>query len=624
MKASDVTKRIIFTHCKNFLFLVDYLDMRYEAQNKKHDARKKTLMLRTSCIMLLLILLFPPYVFSKDKWELLYQPRQRVVKIVAVYNNSIFIGTGNGVLVSKDNGKTWDDFGTNKLQKDNSGNSTVNWIHIDEDSKRIYIATSFGAYYSDADIPNWYKLFESTKTGSNTIDLTTEDVDLSDDDDRLSKLEEDDDFSQGGQVNSITIDNEQVYLATNDGFWICDLNLEKKCQRINEGLEPDSVSGNHEVFYTLKVQKNLFLSTSNGIYIFDHKNSRWIKISATIQKLDNGRINARYLYLDKEQNLWALCGTGIYKSSNEGKSWERVSNGIKKNNDGFQEAYYLFESEDKLYVACASGVYFLNKENNFWQDISGGIKTKESSKNIYWLTSLNNDLYAATDEGLFVSRIPYTVYREKSDGQEIEGEVPEPRFLEGKIETGFLDLERFEPTVSEVQKQALQFAALPTANDYRRYRAQARLRNIIPKVGFDLNTTGTNTNYYQFENGISTATSSSNDYNAGNTKRFQHDGKSYQQLSVSWDGNQLLYDDQIWRILNQARLTANIKENLLDDITRIYFQRKRLQLESLTNPEPEERTILAKKLEIDELTGQLDSRTGGWFSKEIERRKRKV
>ena len=210
----------------------------------------------------------------------------------------------------------------------------------------------------------------------------------------------------------------------------------------------------------------------------------------------------------------------------------------------------------------------------------------------------------------------------KQDTQSTDQEEQNSKLiLKGKIETDFANLEELEPSVIEVQKQALKFASLPTTNDYKRYRLQARLRNIVPRIGVDLNTTGTDTNYYQFDKGISTDISLNNDFNAGRTNRYQYDGRSFKQLSVLWNTNQFIYDDEIREILNQARLTANIKENLLDDVTRIYYQRRKAQLETLLTPPPNIQNKLSKEIEIAELTGQLDSRTGGWFSKELERRK---
>ncbi len=565
----------------------------------------------TMLLAITFMYMLPLSCYSKDTWQLFYQPRQRIVKTIGIYKDQIFIGTGNGVLVSNDEGEIWNDFGTDQLLKDSNGLSSVNWVYINEENKKIYIATSFGAYYSELYKPEWHKIFESTKTGSKNITSLSEDNDLSDEEIDSSDLESEDDYLTNGQVNSIAVNNVQYYLCTNDGLWICDKNLENECKRLNQGLEPNNISGNYEVFYSLKIGNDLYLAASNGIYLLNNENLNWQKISEGIQELPDGKINARYLFVDDKKNLWAACGSGVYKSLDKGKSWENKSNGIGKNAEGFQGTFYLFELNGTLYVTAESGIYSFNKENNLWEDLTSGIRTKESTKNVYWLAKFKDNLYAATDEGLFVLH----------DSSQ-ESEVLQPRLLKGKIEADFTGLNDLEPSVIEVQKQALKFSSLPTTNDYKRYRLQARLRNLVPRVGIDLNSTGTNTDYYQSDKGISTDISLNNDFNAGKTLRYERDGKAFKQLSVLWNTNQFVYDDEIRFILNQARLTANIKENLLDDVTRIYFQRRRLQLQNLSSPPRDQIDKLSNELQIAELTGQLDSRTGGWFTKEVERRKR--
>ncbi len=560
------------------------------------------------------IVFFPLYGHCNNTWQLLYQPRQRVVKSIGIYKNQIFIGTGNGVLVSKDEGKTWEDFGTSQLLKNNKGLSFINWISVDKERNRIYIATNFGAYYSELNTPGWHKIFESTKTGSKTINSLSEDNDLSDEGIDSSDSEDEDDYFTGGQINSITVNENQIYLSTNDGFWICENNSRNECKRLNQGLEPNNLSGNYEAFYSLKIDNELFLAASSGVYLFDNENISWQNISESIQKLSDGRINARHIYVDAKQNLWTVCGSGIYKSTDHGKSWEKKSNGLGKNVDGLQGAFYLFELNDILYAATESGIYLFNNEKDLWEDLSSGIRTKESTKNVYWLAELKGRLYAATDEGLFV-------LQELKQIAEDKDQKNTTLILKGKIETGFANLNEIEPSVIEVQKQALKFSSLPTTNDYKRYRFQARFRNLVPKVGVDLNRTGTNTDYLQSDKGISTNVSLNNDFNASKTSRYQKDGKAFKQLSVQWNTDQFLYDDEIRYILNQARLTANIKENLLDDVTKIYFQRRRLQLENLNAQPKDEISRLSTELQVAELTGQLDSRTGGWFSKEIEKRR---
>lgn len=513
---------------------------------------------------------------ASGKWELAYQPRQRTVKTIATYKNTIFIGTGNGVLKSDDEGKTWEDFSTKDLQKDINGNAQINWITINEN--KIYIATSFGAYVSSVKKVKWEKIFENTKTESN-------------------------------EVNSITIDNEKIYLCTNDGFWI---NENDDFKRLNTGLEPNIETGNYEVLYSIKTNENLYLGTSNGIYKFNPQTNTWEDISNGIERFPNKTINAKHIITDNENNLIVSCSTGIYRFTNN--NWDKVSEDLKQNNDGYNEAFYLLKSNNEIYTGTASGVYLLKEDS--LESISYGIRTKENNKNVYSLGISNNKIYAATDEGLFVYSL--------STNNTPLPTIHHPLLLKGEVEKTFTNLEELEPTAIEVQKQAMRFSSLPTNKDFKRYQLQARLRNIVPRVGFDVNSTNSNQSYSQFQNGISSDISLNNKYSADDLKRLQKDGSRYKQLSILWNTNEFIYDDEIKDIISQARLTANIKENILDDVTRIYYKRKNLQLENIIAPEIATEKKLKKELEIAELTSQLDSRTGGWFSKEIEKRKRKI
>jgi len=522
----------------------------------------------TSC---LLLLLFTSCLQTKgnsnEAWKLVYQPRQRVVKTIVSKDEQIFIGTGNGVKVSKDKGKTWKDFDTKDLEKDENGNASINWVEIYED--RIYIATSFGAYESNLEKAKWEKIFESAKSDSFNI-------------------------------NSIFIDNDKKYLCSNDGLWICEGG---NCTRSNKGIKPNVESGNYEALFILKNEEDLYLSTSNGIYKFNLADQSWQDISDGLGRLPDNRTNCRHLLIDDKNNLLAACGRGVYKY--EEKLWRDISQGIKENIDGFNEVYYLFENKDILYAATASGVYEL--KDNSWKELAGGIRTKENNKNVYFLASYNDDLYAGTDEGLFSLLLtPY----------------PLPLVLKGEIEKNFTNLQELEPSAIEVQKQALRFSSLPTNNDFKRYRTQARVRNIVPRVSFDINSTNVNSNYSQFQKGISTDISLNNKFDSDKTLQLQQDGKNYKQLSVYWNTGQLIYDDEVTNILNQARYTANIKENLLDDVTKIYFQRRKAQLENLYLENLPLSEKIKRDLEIAELTSQIDSRTGGWFTKEIDKRKK--
>jgi hypothetical protein len=60
-----------------------------------------------------------------------------------------------------------------------------------------------------------------------------------------------------------------------------------------------------------------------------------------------------------------------------------------------------------------------------------------------------------------------------------------------------------------------------------------------------------------------------------------------------------------------------MREDLLSQISRIYFERRRLQIELIAGISYDPSDTLSKQMRVDELTALLDALTGGNFSKNI-------
>jgi len=76
----------------------------------------------------------------------------------------------------------------------------------------------------------------------------------------------------------------------------------------------------------------------------------------------------------------------------------------------------------------------------------------------------------------------------------------------------------------------------------------------------------------------------------------------------------LIWNDDQTSIDSRSKLMVELREDVLNQVTRLYFERRRLQIEALVKKETG-LPRLEKQMRIDELTALIDAMTGGKFSK---------
>jgi len=63
---------------------------------------------------------------------------------------------------------------------------------------------------------------------------------------------------------------------------------------------------------------------------------------------------------------------------------------------------------------------------------------------------------------------------------------------------------------------------------------------------------------------------------------------------------------------------VQLRQDILEEVTRVYFERSRLRAEFKANPTDDAVLQAERELRIAELTARLDGYTGGWFSEKME------
>ena len=178
------------------------------------------------------------------------------------------------------------------------------------------------------------------------------------------------------------------------------------------------------------------------------------------------------------------------------------------------------------------------------------------------------------------------------------------------IDQALVEIKR-EPTVREVQEAALQNFRVNT-DQVNSLRSRASTKALAPVLeisgGYAASDMNEETDHYEY-NFVRSLTGSP--WIARGA-----DGTGYDvRAKLSWNFPQLIFNAEE---LDVASL-AGLVEGLLKESTRLYFMRRRLQVEMILSPPKDRASLLTKELRLEELTGLIDAMTGGWFQKELDR-----
>ena len=143
----------------------------------------------------------------------------------------------------------------------------------------------------------------------------------------------------------------------------------------------------------------------------------------------------------------------------------------------------------------------------------------------------------------------------------------------------------------------------------KNWQRDSKLKALVPKVSCGLdNHQSTNSTIY---------TSATKNYVAVGPDDFY---KSV-DVSVSWDISGLIWSDDQTNIDVRSRLNTQLRNDILDDLRRAYYERKRLQFDLITVPPKDMRSRFERELRIQELTQAIDDLTGNYLSDHIRQAK---
>lgn len=174
------------------------------------------------------------------------------------------------------------------------------------------------------------------------------------------------------------------------------------------------------------------------------------------------------------------------------------------------------------------------------------------------------------------------------------------QFGDPRIDDALHQLKTTEPSIREVQKSALEFFNID-ANTVGSMRTRAKLKALLPKIEV------------RYRAGSDNAAIQTYDFLAGQAVSKDDGAADLQefQVSGSWNLPSLMFNAEVLDVSSLAVL----QEGVLKNVTRLYYTRRRMQVNLILNPPRDAETRITKSLRIEELTATLDAMTGNLFAR---------
>ena len=85
---------------------------------------------------------------------------------------------------------------------------------------------------------------------------------------------------------------------------------------------------------------------------------------------------------------------------------------------------------------------------------------------------------------------------------------------------------------------------------------------------------------------------------------------------VSWDFGDIAYHPESIDVSREAREIIELRDDVLDEITQLYFERRRVL--AVVALQPDSPAASELQLRAAQLAAGIDAWTGGWYGRQLE------
>ena len=498
--------------------------------------------------------------FADEVWEdVTHGIPENDFRAVAVYpkdGNGIYVGSSKSLYRSVDGGGTW--------RKILSLHGTLKEVHqIQITPQEIWVASDSGLYDSFDKGETWEKSFGALG-------------------------------GKGERVLSIALGKEGIMWAGTGGGLFQSEDRGRNWSRV-----PGALSNQEIIFIATDRGGKVFAATPSGLYRSTDLAENWERIFVTSvaekkgegsdeggeedteeSETDSSRVLSIWIRNGNPEEIILGTRKGVFHSTDDGKQWTRVGE------EREMTVNALFEQGGVLYAATEKGVFAFKDK---WEDLSQGLTQGQVNA----LTGMSHPLtlWAAGRGGIF---------RRKE-------EVSFAGLKENDADKVLHYFDQ-EPSIQEIQEAAIRYAEVHPEK-IALWRKAASRKAYLPTLstGVDLD----NNRNTAIDTG---GTTQPDFFIVGpDDRNFNWD------VNLSWDLGELIWNGDQTSIDVRSRLMVELRDDVLDEVTRLYFERRRLQITLLLEPPETVREKVEKTLRLSELTAGIDALTGNYLSRAIDR-----
>lgn len=380
---------------------------------------------------------------------------------------------------------------------------------------------------------------------------------------------------------SILVTTTAMFLGTEEGLFVS-RNQGKTWQKSSEYFSDSVISsivGNNEIIYASS-EKGVFVSKDNGmnwrrIYIVYSSEIPSEDYSDYDGDVSDKVLNIKSMAISGEEpsKLYIATKQGLFSTYNLGKDWQSLAEiGLSSLNI---RSMTVNNKDKQLYVATDKGIFKLTE--NRWQRIGKALSSRDF-RDLY--IDKEGKLLIAGKRGVFKLGIGEDVAKTK-----------EVDYSKEDIENLFVG----EPTIEQVQAAAIEYAEVDM-NKIKSWRRQSRLKVLMPtfSVGYDKVIYGSSSGAMAI-------------------------GPRDWNMDISWDLADIVWSTDQTTIDSRSRLTVQLRQDVLGQVTNLFYQRRRIKAELLLSPSEDPIEKLYRNLEIQQVTADIDALTNNFFSRSIQK-----